>query len=54
LPEISVRFIFPEPLKITGFQIAQAVMSILVETAGNNQAIPGNDTGVPHFPAMIQ
>ncbi len=34
-------------------QIAQAVVGIFVEAAGHNQPIPGDNAGVPHFPAVI-
>ena len=30
------------------------MMRVFVETAGHYLAVPGDDAGVPHFPAMVE
>ena len=35
-------------------QAAEAMLGIFVKAAGYDSAIPGNDTGVPEFPAVVE
>jgi hypothetical protein len=35
------------------FQVSQLVHGVFVEAAGNYQSIPGNNIGMPEFPAMV-
>src|SRR6186713_1961674 len=52
-PEINILFVVPDLFKGPALQVSQLVLGILIEAAGYDQAIPGDDGGVPEAPAMV-
>lgn len=52
-PELNILRVAPDFLKGFAFEIAKLVFGILVETAGHDQSVPGDDRGMPKPPAMV-
>ena len=51
--EFHILFVVPDFFKRLAFQIAERMLCILIETAGDDQSVPGDHRCMPEAPAMI-
>src|SRR5882762_7885296 len=51
--KFHIFFVVPDLLEGFAFEVAQRMLCILVEAAGYDQSVPGDNGGVPEAPAMI-
>jgi hypothetical protein len=52
--ELTVGLALPNASESIIFEITHTVRCIFIKTTGHDAAIPGDDAGVPHLPAMIE